>query len=371
MDLNKNLNIRYPYWYVRRDIFNVILIGIESIFTEDFNSLDEIKKIVIQECEKANISERKQYSDISKELRINTCNEEKQKFYDYINNIDEKSLKEVDRLFYRRVISEEKINEIKKRINEKWNNIDPKSKDIICFNKDNFRKEISINDLLDIIGREKIERIYEINNGGIDSSSYLMDLSALDFYFTDGFNIYWCSDEMSWMFEENHEDFYLIYGECLIKEIKRIWLIKLGMSRDEVYKILGCPKNPEEICEWVGDYHISYKDNKVNFIEIPNSFMDTHFVLFNEVDVFRTEAKLLVRYIFDYGKYDEDDWELGYSYKFPTLGMGFWRPTIFEYEMVNNPEFKEMDEEVQRDEIKYLYFESVCVYTNDYYKKEE
>ncbi|WP_432664465.1 hypothetical protein R9X47_28560 [Wukongibacter baidiensis] len=152
---------------------------------------------------------------------------------------------------------------------------------------------------------------------------------------------------------------------------KGIGPIKLGMSRDEVYKILGHPKNPKEVCEWVGDYHISYKDNKVNFIEIPSSFMDTHFVLFNEVDVFRTEAKLLVRYISDYGRYDEKDWELGYSYKFPTLGMGFWRPTIFEYEMVNDPEFKEMDEEIQRDEIKYLYFESVCVYTNDYYKKEQ
>lgn len=223
MDLNKDLNIRYPYWYVRKDILCVILIKIESIFPEDFYSLDEIKKSIIQACEEANISERKQYCDISKELRTDICNKEKQKFYDYINNIDEKSLKNVEKLFYRNVISKEKVNEVRQRINEKWDNSKLNRKDIICFNKNNFQDEIKINELIDIISRKKIERIYEINTGGIDSASYLMDISALDLYFIDGFNIYWCSDEMNWMIEENHEGFYCIYGYWLIKEIKRIW----------------------------------------------------------------------------------------------------------------------------------------------------
>jgi len=146
--------------------------------------------------------------------------------------------------------------------------------------------------------------------------------------------------------------------------------IKLGMNRKEVYKILEHPIKPNESCEWVGDYHIGYENNKVNFIEIPNSFMNTHFVLFNGVDVFRTEAKLLVKYISDYGKYDEFHRESGYSYRFPSLGIGLWRPTIFEYEMINDPEFKEMDEGIQLDEMKYLYFEAVCVYKEDYYKKK-
>lgn len=156
-----------------------------------------------------------------------------------------------------------------------------------------------------------------------------------------------------------------------IEQGEGIGPIKLGMNREEVYNILRHPKNPNEPCEWVGDYHIGYEDDRVNFIEIPNSFMDTHFVLFNGVDVFRTEAKLLVKYISDYGKYDESDFELGYNYSFPSLGIGLWRPSIFEYEMLNDPEFREMDEEIQLDEMKYLYFESVCVYTYDYYKKQE
>ncbi|WP_066498176.1 hypothetical protein [Abyssisolibacter fermentans] len=150
---------------------------------------------------------------------------------------------------------------------------------------------------------------------------------------------------------------------------ERIGPIKLGMTREEVYKILGKPKKLQESCEWVSDYHIGYDDNKVNFIEIPNSFMDTHFVLFNGVDVFRTEANLLVKFVSEYGSYIDED--MGYSYSFPTLGLGFWRPNVFEYEMVNDSEFKEMDEEIQLDEIKYLYFEAVCIFVEDYYNKSE
>lgn len=76
---------------------------------------------------------------------------------------------------------------------------------------------------------------------------------------------------------------------------------------------------------------------------------------------------MLVKYITEYGKYDETDLELGYTYRFPSLGLGFWRPVIFEYEMVNNKDFKDMPEEIQLDQMKHLFFEAVCVYVADYY----
>jgi hypothetical protein len=145
--------------------------------------------------------------------------------------------------------------------------------------------------------------------------------------------------------------------------------IKLDMDREEVYRILGKSGNLQGSSEWIDNYHVVYEENRVVFIELPNVIKETHFVLFKGVDVFRTEAKLLVKYIFDYGKYDESDWELGYSYRFPSIGLGLWRPSIFEYEMINNPDFKEMTEENQLDELKYLYFEAICVYKKDYYDK--
>jgi hypothetical protein len=155
-----------------------------------------------------------------------------------------------------------------------------------------------------------------------------------------------------------------------VKPNEGIGQIKLGMEREKVYNVLGKSGHSDTTMEWIDYYHIEYRGNKVAFVEIPNSVVDTHFVLFNGVDVFRTEAKLLVRFISEYGKYDESDWELGYSYKFPSLGMGLWRPSIFEYETIYDSSFKEMNKEIQFDEMKYLYFEAVCVYTKDYYEKK-
>ncbi|GKX28767.1 hypothetical protein SH1V18_12470 [Vallitalea longa] len=149
---------------------------------------------------------------------------------------------------------------------------------------------------------------------------------------------------------------------------KSIGEIEIGMDRQEVYRIIGTPKKQESI-EWIDEYHIEYANDKVIFIEVPDSFRDTHFVLFEGVDLFRTEAKLLVKYISEYGKYDETDCELGYSYSFKELGIGLWRPVIFEYDMLDDPEFQELDPEIQQDEFKHLFFESICVFVKDYYKK--
>lgn len=91
--------------------------------------------------------------------------------------------------------------------------------------------------------------------------------------------------------------------------------------------------------------------------------------MFNGVDVFRTEAKLLVKHITESGNYDETDWELRFTYHFPSLGIGLWRSMIFEYDMIYTNDFKDMPAEIQIDQMKYLFFESVCVYAADYYNK--
>ena len=145
--------------------------------------------------------------------------------------------------------------------------------------------------------------------------------------------------------------------------------IKLGMEREEVYKVLDKRGEDNATIEWIRNYHIEYRNDKVVFIEIPNSVSDDYFVLYQGVDVFKTEAKLLVRHITEYGKYEETDQELGYTYSFPSLGIGLWRPSIFEYEMLLHKEFRDMPEEIQLDQMKYLYFESACAFTPDYYPK--
>jgi hypothetical protein len=152
-----------------------------------------------------------------------------------------------------------------------------------------------------------------------------------------------------------------------IKANEGIGKIKLGMEREEVYKVLGKTGDTNAQSEWIDIYHIEYRASKVVFIQLTNTYTNDYFALLHGVDVFRTEAKLLVKYISEFGDYNPSDSELGFSYHFAELGVGFWRPVIFEYEMINDVHFKSMIEENQLDEVKHLYFETVCAYTKDYY----
>ncbi len=145
--------------------------------------------------------------------------------------------------------------------------------------------------------------------------------------------------------------------------------IRLGMEREDVYRVLGKNGNYSVTIEWIDNFHVEFRNNKVIFIELPNPASNNCFVLFHRVDVFKTEARLLIKHISEYGKYDELDPELGYSYCFPSLGLGFWRPSIFDYDMIHDNDFKALPEEIQVDQMKYLYFEAVCVFASDYYTK--
>ena len=141
--------------------------------------------------------------------------------------------------------------------------------------------------------------------------------------------------------------------------------IKLGMSRSEVYELLGDPIKQSETLEWVGDYHIEYKDNKVIFIEIPYAISEQYFVLFKNIDLFNTEASLLIEILSKYGKCTDNDF--GYSYYFPTFVIAFWRPTVFEYSMITVEELIERGDENMIDDMRRLYFETVCVFEEGYY----
>ncbi|WIV11054.1 hypothetical protein [Proteiniborus sp. MB09-C3] len=222
MNLLKDFNKKNPYCLIKKDISQAILNKIEAISPEKFYSLQEIKKRIISVCEKAEIDDRTHYCDVSKELKREICNNEKQKFISHIDSIDEDYLVNIEPLFYRRVLSKEKINEIKEDINKTWYKSKLNEKDTMCFEKSYFNEKIKTDYLLAILKRKKVEKIYMVNTGGINSASYIMDISALDLYYTDGFDIYWCSDKVDWMIVESHEGFYSIYGDWLKAEIGKL-----------------------------------------------------------------------------------------------------------------------------------------------------
>lgn len=221
MNLFEEFNNKNLYCLIKSDISQAILNKIEAISPEKFESLQEIKETIISLCEEAKIDERKHYSDVSEELKTEICNKEKIKFINHINSIDEDELENIEPLFYRRVLSIEKIKEIKEKINEIWYESMFNEKDFTYYDKSEFQEKVKLENLLSILKEKAVDKVYEINTGGINSVSYIMELSALNLYYTDGCDIYWCSDEMDWMIEESHEGFYIIYGDWLKAEIKK------------------------------------------------------------------------------------------------------------------------------------------------------
>ncbi len=149
-----------------------------------------------------------------------------------------------------------------------------------------------------------------------------------------------------------------------IIENKSIGIISLGMERNEVYKLLGVVGDHDKKHEWIGNFHVGYTNDKVSFIEISNSLKNDNFVLLRGADVFRTEAKLLIKYLSEFGDFLSED--NGYSYSSKSLGMSLWRPIIFEYEMVYDDEYKYMSDERLIEEFSYLCFEAIAVFNSDY-----
>lgn len=159
----------------------------------------------------------------------------------------------------------------------------------------------------------------------------------------------------------------------LIIEPKRgIGLLSLGMTVDEVEECINAYSN-----KYLKEYHIhdyfryafrvDYStDGKVSFIEILSDLKNEFNCLFNGIDVFNTKAEELVSSIDQISPYDRNHRELGFTYAFPELGLSLWRSRIFKDEDRNQDWYKEMCPENQEDELRFQYFETVGVESDEY-----
>ena len=93
----------------------------------------------------------------------------------------------------------------------------------VCFKADDFEGQISLDELVNVLTQHGINRIYEINTGGASTASYIMDLDAFDPYYIEGFDIYWCTEQLDWLIIKDHEGYFYIYGEWLINKLKELW----------------------------------------------------------------------------------------------------------------------------------------------------
>lgn len=216
------LNESYSNWQVREGILEAILINIESIILENLKSLSQFKEEIKIACYKAKIDKRKHFNITNEEINL-ICIGEKDMFYDFINNISNKNLNSIEPLFYRMVIAESKIIDIEEKIYGLRNRNFLSGEAILCFKQEDVTIKIDIKHMREILKTLKLEKVYEINTGGVGKASYIMDISAFSPFDTDGFNIYWCTDKLDWSIEKNHEGYYIFYGQELMEEVKKLW----------------------------------------------------------------------------------------------------------------------------------------------------
>lgn len=151
-----------------------------------------------------------------------------------------------------------------------------------------------------------------------------------------------------------------IMKELIIKPGVSIGDITLGMHKDAAKEIIS--KFPDSVFL---NMDCDEREN-VHFMEIASNAKDEFVCVLQDINVdpFHTKAKDLIRIVEQFDAYEQtDESRLGFSYRFPKLGLAFWRTGVLDEADLQESWFKEMSAEHQEDELRYLYFESVSVFT--------
>ncbi|MBB2183250.1 hypothetical protein H0486_10200 [Lachnospiraceae bacterium MD1] len=208
------------YWCaVNIDILDVMLKNIEKVEPEEFSSVEEIRKKIINIVKSSKISGIKGYDNISNDEKENICEKEKQICISYMNSIHEEKLRDAPQLFYRRVISKEKEAELISDFEKQWLNkvmqhFDEPMDGVLRFHIGSFTEEIDLDRLTQLLIDHGDERIYEINSCEVDAVSYIMDTNVL--CLKNKTQAYWFSEAMDWAIIKDHSSFVFLCGGLLI-----------------------------------------------------------------------------------------------------------------------------------------------------------
>lgn len=112
-------------------------------------------------------------------------------------------------------------------------------------------------------------------------------------------------------------------------------------------------------------------DEEGHLISLTVATQITHHVhcYINDCDVFKTKANKLIKQIEQISPYIKNSESLaGYNYVFPEIGLAFYRSRALTEEDLVTAWFKAQSVENQKDEMQFLYFESVMITSKDYFE---
>jgi hypothetical protein len=152
--------------------------------------------------------------------------------------------------------------------------------------------------------------------------------------------------------------------------------ICFGFSREEVKQTLatepiavlprGSEGHEKQAFYYNASFTLEYSDNNSTVEWIGVSRNDQFMVTYKDIDLFGTEAEVLISLISKEASFDKNDPLLGYSYIFPELGLAFWRPSTPE-KFGGDEENVEYTEYLEEDRRKANFFQTVSLGIKDYY----
>ncbi|WP_150273948.1 sedoheptulokinase [Paenibacillus tepidiphilus] len=116
--------------------------------------------------------------------------------------------------------------------------------------------------------------------------------------------------------------------------------------------------------DYPGFYKVEYDgDGRAVFIEIADPGEGCTCRLAGcEADLFHTKAEELIPVLDELSPYDRNDVEGGCTYRFPNLGLTFWRSNALSEADLQTEEYLALPPDILEDERRYLCFESVSVW---------
>lgn len=212
--------------FPRYNQLDAILIELEKFIPEDFSSFSEAKEYIILA---GNISESA-FTRLLRTIDKQAMQQEREDFYEFINNLNQEQLETVEPLFYRRVLIESESLRLWTELQEKWD-VQPKKywyplmnttrTDVIVFQEESFDVEFGVTTLKQLLQNNGIQHVWSLTEYGPE---YEIDVSVFEpLYYHTGVENFSFSQQADWIIYASHESSITIGGKWLIEQIKANW----------------------------------------------------------------------------------------------------------------------------------------------------
>lgn len=227
--------------FPRYQALEALLQGVEEVNPKYVNSIDEAKIQIIETALRTETIFTKDNHGTAK----NAIDDERKKFKAFVESISISELNNVPELFYRRKLSKEESEVLKKKLSEKesidyggfWfpeKLIKENEIEYLIFDEDEIleEEESKLNQII----KSEIDNKYFIINE--DDTSYELEKETFDIYNLNT-ESYLTDKDLNWLIYYSHEDFYIIKSKVIKDKIVEVFPKLIGNMNQIIKKENG------------------------------------------------------------------------------------------------------------------------------------